>query len=407
MDILRTRIGEIQRRMRAMAVVRAGIRALFWASCAFLAAIVLDRLVFLGLPLTYAAAACLVAAGAATLAAGARFRFGLVEAALAADLQAGLKERLVSALTVGTPATDMERALVADAQERAANVDAAGAVPFAPPRELRWFPVPAALAVLAALFLPQWDVFARKARADEAAAVAAVAKEQVKKLEKKKDDLLALAQMKKLEDVKKTAQEIEKLTQIMKSEPGEKKEEAMAKLSRLADSIEQQKEKYAGPQETARQVQKALAKQSPEDETKLEKLLKEGKFDEAAQEAQRMQRELGKGDLPAEQREKLKDALDRVGDKLAEQLDKMNPNDPGAKGLQDLAGNLEEAQKALGEKNFKQAAEALKDLAKDLEGLEQGLAEKDAMERVLDTLDELKGEMAEAEEKCEGPSGEG
>jgi hypothetical protein len=406
MDLLRRRIAELQKRMRAVAVARIGVRSLFWAAAAFFIAVCLDRFIFLGFPLLMAAGLCLAGAGLATLFFGAMRRYDALEAALAADEQANLKERLTSALTLGEPATAMERALLADAQAWAERVRPAEAIPFRPPRELRWLPAPAALAVLALLFLPQWDLFARKAHADEVAAVAALAKEQAKTLEKKKQDLLELAKLKKLEEVKKTAEELQKLSELMKSGPGEKKE-AMAKLSRLADTVKQQKEQFADKQETARRMQQALNKNSPQEETKIEKLLKDGKFDEAAKEMEKLQKQLAQGDLPAEDRQQLKDALDRMGDKLAEQLDKMNPGDPGAKDLKDMAGGMENAQKALGENDLKEAAEALKDLANDLEGLDQGLSEQEAMERVLDTLDQLKDGLAQGEEKCEGESGEG
>jgi cysteinyl-tRNA synthetase len=406
MDILRRRIEEIRGRLRAVAVARAAVRGLFWAAGAFCVLLVAHRLVDLDVSLPLLGAVCLIAAGAAALAAGALRRAGALEAALVADAQARLKERLTSALTVVSPATDVERALVADARARAEKLRAADAVPFVPPREIRWLPAPLLIALLAALLLPSMDLLGRRARAREAAATTALLREQAKKLEVKKQDLLERAKVQKLTEAPKAAQEMQKLAELMKTGAPDKKE-AMARISKLADDLDRKQEQYKDRQETGRRIMDALAKNAPKEETRLERLTREGKFDQAAQELERLRDQLAKGDLPVDQREKLKQALDRMRDRMAEQLDKSESGGRELKALSDMAKGLGEAARDLLGEDPRKAAEALKDLAREMQGLGQDLGELEAMRDLLRDLDDMKDGLAQRDEPCEGEPGKG
>jgi hypothetical protein len=424
-DPLTQRIGEIRRRLRAVAVARSGVRALFWAACTFAAAAVVDRVAWLGVPLSVLGAAALVAAGLAALVTGALRRPTALEAALAADAQARLKERLASALTLGEPANDMERALLADARARAETVRVEEAAPFAPPRETRWLAAPVALALLALLVLPQGDLFGRKARAAETAVSADLLKDQARRLDQKREALLERAKAQKLEEAPKAAAEMQKISELMKSGDSDKKE-AMARISQLAESLKEQKEKLADKGEAARQAMNALSKSPSVGESPLEKLAREGKFGDAAQEIEKLRDKLARGDLSPAEQQQLKSALQRMGDRLAEQLNKMSPDSPGASDMKDLAQGLQDAAKSLdgsarpkdgpkdgqksgpkdGEKSAggpKQPSDTLKDLAKDLQGLEQDLSELDSMKDLLQDLDQLKDGLAQEEQPCEGP----
>jgi hypothetical protein len=416
-DPLTQRIEEVRRRLRAVAVARAGLRALFWAACAVALAALVDRVAWLGVPLPLLAAAALVAAGCAALVAGALRHPTALEAAVAADAQARLKERLASALSLGEPATEMERALLADARARAEAVRVEEAAPFVPPREARWLPAPVALALLASLVVPQGDLFGRKARAAEAAVSADLLKEQARRLDQKREALLERAKAQKLEEAPKAAAEMQKIAELMKSGDGDKKE-AMTRISRLADDLKGQTEKLADKSEAARQAMNALSKSPAAGESPLEKLAREGKFGDAAREIEKLRDKLAKGELSPDEKRQLQSALQRMGDRLAEQLNKMSPDGPGAPDMKDLAQGLQDAAKSLdgsgqpkdgqkdGEKSAgapKQPSDALKDLAKDLQGLDQDLSELDSMKDLLQDLDQLKDGLAQEEQPCEGP----
>jgi len=285
-------------------------------------------------------------AGAALAAAYGLFaaRTGIFAAAVEADRELGLAERLSSALDVTGDTSPVAQAVVEDARRVAARVRPAERFPVKLPA--RSWRAAAALAVLAGvLSMPQFDFFGREAAFKRREKDKQEAVTEVKRLQKEtaalrkilENDPKALEILKDLEmrlgDLERNP--LSRRSALAKvSAPMGKLADRMKEIAKSAAKDAMSKGAMALKDEAARtpaealaelaKMKEALAKSDLSPEAKaqiakaLDKLADQQKAREAAKsELAQMQKALEKANLTAEQQKQLADAISKMAEKLA------------------------------------------------------------------------------------------
>jgi len=382
----RERFARFARRVRArMALVRGvewAQRGLFYALCAALAVALLHR--FLGVRLSPAALAGGLGAAVAVAGLLAAFfpRIGLLEAAAAFDARAGWKERLSSALALPGASRPMEGALFEDVRGRLDGISPSEFFPLRAPRELRLAPFPA-LAILAAiLFVPQMDLLGTLARRKAKEEKKKEIELAVEKLEGRKKELEKSKQLS--ERVKQAVHKMDELAKELSQTPPAEKKEVLAKIANLADEIKKLKDELSKTEALAAKMQKALSKDAG-DAGELGKLLKEGKFAEAAQELARLRNALQEGKLTPEEKDKIRKQLEALAQKLGKDKDFSELEKKLSKALEGLDQGKEQM---------------LDSLQQALQSLDSQMDEAQALAEALKDLEKLSEAMAKGRHEC-------
>jgi hypothetical protein len=362
--------------------VEAALRAVFYALLLALAAVAAHKLLGAPLPRLEAAGGL----GAAVLATGlvlALFpRIDLVRAAAAVDERAGWKERLSSALALPSVSHPMERALVEDVRARLARHSPSRLFPFRAPRELKYAPLAAAALAAAFLWAPRVDLLGLQAREDarkkekEDLAVA------VEKLEKTRKALERSDQP--FERVREALKKIDALAAELQKTPPPEKRDALAAINTLADELKKMKNELSKSDALAEKMQKAMARDGGET-GELGQKIKEGKFNEAAQELAKLRNKLQEGKMTPEEKEKIKKQMEALAEKLSKE-----------KELSEFEKKLAQALKGveMGDERM------LDGLQQALSALDGELAEEDMLADALKDLENLADALAKDKGEC-------
>ncbi len=360
-------------------------RSLLWVSLLAVLAVAVHKLFGVMLP-AYESAA--VAAGIVILTGVIAALFPpipLVQAAAALESAAGWKERFSSALLLQGVTHTMEAALLEDVKERLARTSPSKLLPVRAPRELRWAPVFAVAAALGFWLAPQVDLMGVVAKREEKEKEKKELVEAIKKIEAKKKDLEKREQLS--EGVKQALQKIDAMLKEFEKTPPADKKEAMSKLSSLSEELKKMKSELARSQALAEKLQLALSKDMDES-GELGKLLKEGKFEAAAQELARMRNKLQDGTMTPEEREKLRKQMDALAQKLKDAKDRES--------LKEIEKKLADAQEGLGENK----EEKLEGLQEELNELGDAMEDADALADALRDLEDLADSLAKGKGEC-------
>lgn len=314
-------------------------------------------------------------------------RPGMVDAALAADRRAGLKERFTSSLEMGTVEglgdreQEMVDALHADALKHLDRIDPGTQFPIVMGGGLRWAAFPLVLLGLGYVLLPQWDLFSHEARIAEAKEIEnALAvrveelKSAVKTIKKEKPeeaDILAEVEA----DVAKLAEEMRAQTINEK--------QAMARVSKLTDKLKQHREQLAQENPNPKLVgdvnKLGLGRE-------LAKAMQEGKMGEAGKKAKELQKKLKDGELDLKELKSLSKDLASISKMMSGSQTQLS---------EALAKALAAAQTAA-ESGDKQAA---------LEALKLAQLALEDMESILNQLAQMDVAMANLSEWQQGAFG--
>lgn len=376
---IRTRVREVQRRMLLFAAASWALRGLFYALLGLTILALVDRLVYLDYDLRVLIPFVI----AVPLLVGPILAWGrrasLLRAAIAADEQLNVQERLSSALALDTARTPMEQALVHDAQRWAERLPLTAAARFRAPWEAKWAPLPLLACLAVFLFCPQWDLFGRAAEKEELRQEIAQVQKKAERLKKMSEEFAKAAKAEELKTPQKLAQEMERLSEEF--EKGLPQKDALAKLTSLTDEIKQRRTELGPKIDMAKDLQDMFGpdKQGLEG---MEKKLSQGAFGEAAKMLEQIQKDLKDGNLSETQKENLRRMLEKLGQRM-----KDNPN------LSKLAEKLQKAMNELGEKDYEKLAKALKSLQNDMQQLEADLNEYDMLDMQEISLEDLKFEL--------------
>jgi len=378
-----------------------------------------------------------------------------LSAAIEVDRRFGLKERLSSALMLedGIAKTSVGQALLNDAADQADIIDVRDEFRYQPTARA-FLPIIPVLLLFGIMMIPNAEKKAGASEPErtDAKQVEIAIKELKKQIEQKRKERIAKGlkdadgkvealekKFDKLIDEKETGKKdaLIKLNDIKKQiaerqrELGSSKElkESLNKLKdagegpakELADAMskgnmadakkavkdlvkklkagelsEIEKKKLAKDlKKMADELKKAAEQHEAEKkklEEQIEKAVKEGDLDKAAQ----LQQKLDEKKAMDQQQDKLK----QMAQKLADCADCMKPGDkpggqkPGQKGQQGDPQNQQQA--------MQQAGEALDDLAKQLEQMQQEMGEMEALEDLENMADDCKDGLAEGKGKGQG-----
>jgi hypothetical protein len=361
-----------------------------------------------------------------------------LEAAIEIDRRFGLKERVSSTLAL-EPAelnSDIGRALMQDAVRRVERIDVRDQFRVTP----SWRNVLPVLPAIALALLPLLPDAATK-KAEASAAAAQKEQKQAKRVVTKMVEKLR-SEAQKQDPTKVDPAEFhtifEKQLDKLANKEGLTRKETLIELNKISKEIDKRKQQLGGADQLKKELEKLKdIERGPAD--KLADAMKEGDFQAAQKEMQKLQEQLKAGELSkedekalAKQAEQIKERMQekmeqhkqaredlqkqieekmKQGDldgaeKLQQKLDQMNQEkDQLEQKMGQMAENLDQLAQALkqgGKEGQQKAAQQLDKIAQDLKDLEKDLQE-------MENLDELMDQLADAKEamKCDQCDGAG
>ncbi len=366
-----------RRRLWRGRIGRRAWQGAFYAACAAaLAALALKFYPLCLRPLPWLLAAVGVGAALAACAA-ALHPPSLDQAALELDLRAQLAERLSSARLLaaeadGNPAA---RAVLRDAEARAAGLDVASLFPFPWPREARWLAAPLAALLLVELALPVFDPWGRRAALREAEERQALLESQAEQLLLVKRRVVPRGRQPD-KDAQEIAQEIDAAVKAFRA-PNMTRAKAMARLSRLADMLERRRDQLArnAPPNLPRSLERRLTLARA-----FARAMAKGQLKAAARQLNLLADKLAKGEIKPKEAPRLKEELKA----LAKEIRKTNPK---------LAKALAEAAGKLSAKDIQQAAKTLAKAGASLKELKEMLQQLREMDAALAKVAKLQKQL--------------
>jgi len=287
---------------------------------------------------------------------------GRLQAAVAYDEAAGLKERISTALVVGELSRrgpglngDPFALAVVDDAERAARGARVGAyVPYRAPGMWPWSLACLAAAGVFHLFMPQIDLFADSKPKQEESRRAAVVESQAVKIQVNEQFARVremAADNKRLADLTQKLEALE-VKDTPDATPDDIRREAVKRIDSVKDQLEREASspEMSAMRELQRQLSRLEPKQGDDAASKLSESLANGDMKSAREALERMQKELeeaaAKGDEASKQ--KMEEMAKRL-EELAKQLEKLaQDKSQMAKELENKAGlTKEQAEKLL------------------------------------------------------------
>jgi len=349
----------------------AGLGACFWLAATRLFPVLGDAL--------WAGLAALAAGVAVAAIVAFLRRPNLMQAALAADLRLGLRERLSSSYELAQAEGPMVAALHRDAERHLSRLKDRRDFPLVPRRGLRWFALPFIIFGIGYVLFPELDLFGYRERQVEARQRAEALAAKVEKLNLTADVLRrtnsqsAPAAQAEADQLKLVAEELQtgKITE----------KQALARVNSLAEQLQKQREAL---EENQPQPQLAEANKLTVARHVAE-ALQNGRTSEAAQKLKDLKKKLQDGKISQKQKEAL------------------------AKDLQSLAEMMGGASKPLNAAVLKALSQAdanlsTEDMNAALEAMELSMEDMASVLDQLAKLDSALGRLAEWKSDLLGPS---
>jgi len=308
-----------------------------------------------------------------------------VDAALAADAEIGLKERLTTSLELADGEGPMVEALHADARRHLKRLDIRRQFPLVTSRATRWVYVPLLLLGLAYTLLPEFDLLGHRERLAEATAREQAVAIKVERIRSIVDPLKA-----KLGDAEGALSdvmgEIDGLANDLASEAITEKQ-AMAKLANLADEVERRREGLAHDNPTLKLAANlndlGMARG-------LASAIQEGRMKDAAKKASELAKKLREGNLSEQERKEMSRDLKKLSEMLG------SKTELGAA----LAKALAEAGAAMASGDMVGAKAAMEAIEMSLEDLQSILDQLEQMDVVMADIREWKDTLMGPSEYC-------
>jgi len=370
---------------------------------ALLVVLLIQKLIYIHVPLIPYSAISVAVAGLIGLIWGALRQTKLSHAAEVIDEHFGLKERTLTALCMMGETLVMVPAIRRDAENAISSIAVKQSAPFRMPFAGKIIGI-LLVAVIGICLLPQWDLLGRKAEEERlfqekkeieqaAKLLARRTEERKKQLEKGQYDAL-------LELTK----EMESVAEDLKTRPPLGTTKAIEELSSLSDKIRNQQKELTGLK-AAQDALRNLNFTSEKDNMlrEFESALRKGDFSSAQKQLEKLSRTISNGNMSLEQMKKLAANLNSI----ASQLSSMSNIDPLEKALTN--SNLSASERnALGKqlKKSKQLSRlisplglGLKNMAGAMSGLGSVLSDKD-IEALNGALSDASGALSEMEQQA-------
>jgi hypothetical protein len=354
-------------------------------------------------------------------------------AAIEIDRRFGLKERVSSALAL-SPAeagTDAGRALINDAVRRIERIDVPSR--FKTPLARRnLLPLLPALIVFGLMFIADRGQDAAEANAAAQQDAAQRIQQPIEVLRKKLADPQKEAAEKGLKDFSDLLKKIEAATKDLVKKDAVDQKQALVKLNDLAKELEKRREQVGGDEKLKQQLaQMKDLKTGPGD--KLAEALKNGNFDKALKELDKLKDQLKDSKLDPAKQQQLAEQLDAMrknlermvekheqakrdlerqvqqakqsgktaeAQKLQQQLDKLKQQAPQMDRLKQLASQCKQCAGGLKSGQAAAAQQAMDQLGNQLADLKRESDELQMLDQTLDQLAEAKESMCKG--NCPG-----
>ena len=437
MDQILTQVKQAQRRLWLELLVNRLMRCWFVALAVALVAIAAPKVVAIeNLPEAWTLK-CLGASLAVGLLAACVWTLlrGRSELDAAAELDArfGLKERVASSLSMNPAAAESPagRALLADALRAVRNVEVHERFPVRLDRR-GWLPlVSTLLAFVLITFVEN-----RQAQSSVDPHAKELAQQQIdaatKKLRERMVERRKQAAEKGLKDAEGLFRELENETKKMVESGDADRKKTLVKLNDLAKQLQERREQLGGKQQLRKQLEQMKGlNRGPAD--KMVEAMRQGQWQVAKQELEKLKQQLEKGDLDEDAKKELAEQLKQIQEKMAEvaearkqamdqlkkqieqqkqqgnmqragelqqKLDQMRRQQQQMNKLNQLAQMAGACQQCMKQGDAAGAAQALGQMMKQMEQLEQEMAEGEMLEAALDQLQMAKDAMACQE--CQG-----
>jgi len=350
----------------------------------------------------------------------------LLPAAIEIDHRYALKERVSSTLALPADQRQSEaaRALTADAARRIERIDVAEKFPLTPPKQILLPLVPGLLALLVAVLVSPAAVQKQAGATPDTPAVKKQVEKSADALRRKLAQRRQQANKLGLKDAERLFKKLEEGSKDLAARKPDRKK-ALTRLNDLSRELKKRRRQLDGSKEVKRQLNQLENNQrGPAD--KLIKAIGRGDFKEAADEIEKLRKQLAESKLSDEQKEALAKQLDQMkqqlerlaearreaqedlqkrceqlrqagqeeeANKLEEQLNKLLEQAPQMKQLDDLAEKLGQCSKCMREGQLDDAGDALKDLQAGLNDLEQQLEELKMLDESMQQLSQARDQM--------------
>lgn len=366
-------------------------------------------------------------------------------AAMEIDHRFGLKERVSSALSISPNEleTPFGKALVDDATRRIGKLDVHQRFPIQLNRRA-YLPLIPAVVAFALCWLADPTSSNQSNASAHTAAIAKQINSAARPIPKKLEQRAQQASDKKLPEAEQLFKKIADSLRELSSKEDATRHEALAKLNDVSKQLEQRREKLADGEQLKQEL--AAMKNLPAGPAdKLAQDMKNGRFDQALKELEKLNDQLAQGKLDPEKQKKLaeqlkamQEALQKTADahqkmqaqlekqieqaqqagdqqttkNLQAQLDQLQAQQPQMNRMTDMASKLQQAAEGMQKGKFDQARSALNKLAENLAEMQKDGEELQMLKSTQDELDETKtaiaGPLGEAESKTvrRNPSGE-
>ncbi len=350
------------------------LRSSFYLLCLFAFIAMADRLFYLGFSPYMSLAVAL----------GAVLPYAIINAwlrpvsrdhaAVAIDERLGLHERLSTALTITDSEQPANQAVLADAQRHAESIKPKQHFPYQYPGEVKYMAVPALAIVLIWSVVPSFDLLKREAKVLEEKQVKKQLEFEAKELEKRAKKLRK--KIEKIQSVKSQdlVKKLEMASENLKK--AKDKKEAFLKLSEIGDKLKNRQE----------DLQKLMDSKKRFQPNGMAKMTKE------------MQEAIKEGDYEAAKRQ-----LDRLKEKLAEQMEKDGKMDEKTLAdMEKLGREMEQLAKELDDSGLEELAKTFKNISKSVGENKDGQElTKEQMAELMKQLDEAGDELAQLDEMKE------
>jgi septal ring factor EnvC (AmiA/AmiB activator) len=347
-----------------------------------------------------------------------------LEAAVEIDHRFGLQERVSSAVALSAEElqTPFGQALAEDARRRIDQLAVRGRFPIVLERRA-WLPVlPAAVAFALCLLA---DPTRPTTTADASANTVAVKKqidESVQPLKSKFQERAKQAADAGLKDAEDLFKKLEAGTRELAKQDDADRHETTSKLNDLAQQLEHRREQLSEGEKLKDQLA-AMKSMSDGPADKLAQDLKQGNFDQALKELEKLQAQLSPGQLSPEEQKKLieqlksmQQAMQKIAEahdkteeslqqqltqaqqagnkeaasKLQKQLQKLAQQQQQMGQLRHMAEHLGACSQCLQAGDARQAQAALSQMAQEVAASQQELAELQMLDAAMDEIDEAK-----------------
>jgi hypothetical protein len=358
-----------------------------------------------------------------------------LDAAVELDSRFDLRERVSSslALSPADAASPAGQALLGDASRAIERVEVASRFGISIPRR-RWLPVLTTGLAFALLSLVD-NQPAQSSVDPHAVAHAKEQRENVSKtLKKRLVERKKQAAEKGLKEAAGLFDKLEKETEKLRKNPQADQKNSLVKLNDLAKQLEKRRSEV-GNKESMRKQLANLDKLNQGPAEKMAQAMKNGDWQKAHEELQKLKEQLKQGELSEEQKKALAKQLEKMEQKMAEaakareqsmdnlkkqiqkqqeqgntakagelqqKLDQMQAQQSQANKLNQLASKMGEAQQAMKEGDAQKAVEAMEQMSQEMESLEQDMKEGEMLDAAMAEMQSAKEAMA-----CQECSGEG